>query len=267
MDRNAAGLPDVQSEVNRLRPWFHNLHLPDGTQTVPDHFLGDFPSYKWQAIAPAIPADLSGCEALDIGCNAGYYSFELARRGARVLGIDHDPHYLEQAVWASRQFGFEHLVSFREMEVYDLARLDRTFDLIWFMGVFYHLRYPLLCLDIVAQKLKGLMVFQTLTMPGEDVLQDTRDCDIDRRDAMNDPGWPRMAFIEHEFGGDPTNWWAPNHACIEAMLRTCGMRILSRPDHEVYVCERDLSKPSPAERWDSADFLAAISLIGTKEGG
>ncbi|HUS59244.1 MAG TPA: TIGR04290 family methyltransferase [Planctomycetota bacterium] len=265
MDDNVTGLPDIQSDVKRLGPWFHNLHLPDGTQTAPDHFLGDFPAFKWRAIAGAIPDDLSGWEALDIGCNAGYYSFELAKRGARVLAIDHDPHYLEQASWAARRFGLQHLVSFREMEVYDIARIDRTFDLIWFMGVFYHLRYPLFCLDIVAQKLKGLMVFQTLTMHGDEVLLDTSGCDIDHRDAMCEVGWPKMAFIEHELAGDPTNWWAPNHACIEAMLRSCGMRILSRPDHEVYVCERDHEKPSPGERWDSAEFLAAISLLGGKD--
>ena len=43
--------------------------------------------------------------ALDIGCNAGFYSLALARRGAHVLGIDVDPHYLRQADWARAKFG------------------------------------------------------------------------------------------------------------------------------------------------------------------
>ena len=31
-------------EIRTLGPWFHNLHLPDGRQTAPDHPLGDFPA-------------------------------------------------------------------------------------------------------------------------------------------------------------------------------------------------------------------------------
>jgi len=80
----------MSGPLEALGPWFHNLHLPDGTQTAPDHPLGDYPSYKWQLLAPALPADLDGWTALDIGCNAGFYSFELARRGAQVTAIDSD---------------------------------------------------------------------------------------------------------------------------------------------------------------------------------
>ena len=71
----------LADDIAALGPWFHNLHLPDGTQTVPDHFLGDFPTFKWEQIRDYLPADLAGWTALDIGCNAGFYSFELARRG------------------------------------------------------------------------------------------------------------------------------------------------------------------------------------------
>src|SRR5687767_13591983 len=98
---------DVCREIEELGPWFHNLHLPDGTQTAPDHFLGDFPRFKWEALSEHLPRDLRGWTALDIGCNAGFYTFELARRGARVTGIDVDPHYLDQARWAASQYGLE----------------------------------------------------------------------------------------------------------------------------------------------------------------
>src|SRR4051812_29623521 len=93
-------LSPTQQQIQDLGPWFHNLHLPDGTQTAPSHFLGDFPQFKWKEIAPQVPPDLAGWTALDIGCNAGFYSIELARRGARVTGIDLDQHYLKQAQWA-----------------------------------------------------------------------------------------------------------------------------------------------------------------------
>lgn len=84
----------LERTIAELGPWFHNLHLPDGTRTAPHHPLGDFPRFKWQQIAPHLPADLTGWRALDIGCNAGFYCFELARRGASVTGIDVEERYL-----------------------------------------------------------------------------------------------------------------------------------------------------------------------------
>ena len=38
------------------------------------------------------------------------------------------------------------------------------------------------------------------------------------------------------FAGDPTNWWVPNHACVEAMLRSAGLEVVERPGHEIYLC-------------------------------
>lgn len=229
---------DLQREVDSLAPWFHNLHLPGGVQTVPQHFIGgDFPRFKWEQIAPHIPQNLSGWRVLDVGCNAGFYSFELARRGASVLAVDVEPHYLKQARWAARLFGLQDRVEFREVGVYDIGTWQETFDLVWFMGVLYHLRYPLLALDLLAARTRKLMVFQTLTMPGNEVYEDTQDHPITERGPMLEEGWPKMAFIEHKFAGDPTNWWAPNHACCEAMLRSAGMRVVGRPADEIYLCE------------------------------
>jgi tRNA (mo5U34)-methyltransferase len=228
-----------EQAIADLGPWFHNLHLPDGTRTAPDHPLGDFPAFKWRQVARTIPEDLAGWRALDIGCNAGFYSFELARRGATVTGIDLDPHYLAQARWAAGEMGLADRVRFERKQVYDLARDDETYDLVLFMGVFYHLRYPLLGLDIVAQKVGRLLIFQTLTMAGEEVEEPVEDLGIYDREAMARPGWPKMAFIEHRLAGDPTNWWAPNHAAVEAMLRSSGLRVVARPGHEIYACEPD----------------------------
>ncbi len=246
-------------EIAALGPWFHNLHLPDGTQTVPNHPLiwGDFPACKWANLAGAVPADLRAWRVLDIGCNAGFYSFELARRGAEVLGIDVDEHYLKQARWAAKEFDLENQVQFRQMQVYDLARLPGTFDLVWFMGVFYHLRYPLLGLDLVAQKTARLLMFQTLTMPGEDILEPAADMDLLQRDAMLEAGWPKMAFIEHRLAGDPTNWWTPNLAGVEALLRSAGLRIVERLPEEVFLCAPDAANPSCVATWNRAELLAA----------
>jgi tRNA (mo5U34)-methyltransferase len=244
-------------EIAALGPWFHNLHLPDGAQTAPHHVLGDFPSWKWAEVQASIPADLAGWRALDIGCNAGYYAFELARRGAHVVGIDSEPLFLNQARWAAREFALEDRVEFREMQVYDLARTTETFDLVLFMGVFYHLRYPLLALDIVSEHVQRLLVFQTLTMPGLAVEDTRRPLGIMDREVFLLPGWPKMAFIEHELAGDPTNWWAANHAAVEAMLRASGLCIVDRPAHEFYICEPDPNEDPKCRQRRLAERKAA----------
>ena len=55
---------------------------------------------------------------------------------------------------------------------------------------------------------------------------------------FDDPGFPRLHFVERRYAHDPTNWWVPNRACAEAMLRSAGFRIETRAEEEVYVCRR-----------------------------
>ncbi len=248
---------DIRRQIEALGPWFHNLHLPGGEQTAPDHVLGDFPSYKWDEIAPFLPDDLTGWSALDIGCNAGFYSFELARRGAFVTALDASEGYLAQARWAAQIYALQDRIEFVRMQLYDLAHCNRTWDVVLFMGVFYHLRYPLLGLDTVAQRVGRLMFFQTLTMPGEEVLDDTADRGMYERRRMCHPGWPKMAFIEGCLADDPTNWWAPNHAGVVAMLRSAGMRVSARPGTELYLCEPDSAPPWDRNDWMRAEYEAA----------
>ena len=47
-----------------------------------------------------------------------------------------------------------------------------------------------------------------------------------------------MYFVEHRYADDPTNWWIPNRACAEAMLRSAGFEIADHPEDEVFICCR-----------------------------
>src|SRR5690606_16052315 len=116
--------------------------------------------------------------------------------------------------------------------------------------------YPMLALDIVAEKVRKLMVFQTLMMPDrtEKIIQ--ADYDINDRKEMLEEGWPKMAFIEDRLAGDPTNWWVPNQAGIKAMLRTCGLKTVSNPIDETYICIPD-NTLHPAQAWNNSEFLSA----------
>lgn len=251
--------PGGLAQVARdMAPWFHNLHLPDGTQTAPNHVLGDFPAYKWAELAPHLPEDLSGWTALDIGCNAGFYSFELARRGAHVTAVDSNPHYLAQAAWAAGAFGLDKRIEFRRMQVYELAREPGTYDLVLFLGVFYHLRYPALAMDIVREKVGRLLAFQTLTISGPAQGPDIEDLPFERRAEMTAEAWPRMAFIERSLAGDPTNWWVPSPSCVEALLRTRALTVVARPGTEVWLCEPDAEGEARRGLEFEAEFHAAL---------
>lgn len=228
----------LEKKIAELGPWFHNLHLPDKTQTAPEHPLGDYPSFKWEQISSFIPENLSGKQVLDIGCNAGFYSFEFAKRGAKVTGLDTDQHYLNQANWAAGIFSLQDKVFFKNMQVYDIINETEVFNIVLFMGVFYHLRYPLLALDIVSEKFSDLLIFQTMTMPGDEIFSVPENIAITERELLLNPGWPKMAFIEKNLAGDNTNWWAPNSSAVEAMLRSAGLEIIHRPAHEIYICRK-----------------------------
>ena len=226
---------EIAARIQSLGPWFHNIEL-GGVATAPEHYLGDYPRNKWRQFNHALPVDLSGASVLDIGCNGGFYAIEMKRRGAeRVLGIDFDQDYLDQAEFAAEVNGLD--IEFRQLSVYEVASLQERFDIVLFLGVLYHLRHPLLALDLIrAHVVKDLFVFQSMQRGDPSVEPVAPDYGFFDKAPFDAPGYPRLHFIESAFAGDPTNWWVPNRACVEAMLRASGFSIACHPEEEVYVC-------------------------------
>jgi tRNA (mo5U34)-methyltransferase len=237
-------MDDIRRRAAELGQWFHNIDL-GGVQTAPDHFLHDYPTIKWQRFSHAIPEDIKGKSVLDIGCNAGFYCIEMKRRGAkRVLGIDSDERYLAQARFAAEITGED--IEFLSLSVYDLACLAERFDIVLFMGVMYHLRHPLLALDLVYEHVADdLLIFQSMQRGSGEQESVAADYDFFEQEHFCRPGYPRLHFVEHSYAGDGTNWWVPNAACSAAMLRSSGFAILDQPEEEVFICRR-------AERPDGA---------------
>ena len=250
---------EIRARVEGLGPWFHNLEL-DGVATAPGHFLGDFPRNKFRRFAPALP-DVAGKSVLDVGCNAGFYTLEMKRRGARrVVGIDSDERYLAQARLAADVSGLD--VELRRLSVYQVAELEEVFDVVLFMGVLYHLRHPLLALDVLhAHAVGETMVFQCLQRGSTAVDTLAPDYPFEERAVFDSPGYPRLHFVEGAYAGDPTNWWIPNRACVEAMLRSSGFAVTATPEPDVYLCHRR-SRPRASGEWE-----VSRALNGAPPGG
>lgn len=239
---------EIRQRVAELGEWFHNLDL-HGVQTAPDHFLGDYPQTKWERFSAAIPEDLSGKSVLDVGCNAGFYSLEMKRRGAeRVVAIDTDEQYLAQARFAAKVSNAE--IEFRRLSVYRVADLHEQFDLVLFMGVLYHLRHPLLALELLHEHaVRDLLVAQSLLRGSKAEMNIPGDFPFWQEDMFAQEEFPRLYFVERRFANDPTNWWIPNRACLEAMLRSTGFEILDHPEDEVFICRRT-DIPGPVKYTD-----------------
>ena len=186
--------------------WFHSMDLRPGLRTTGIYD----PSRTLPRLR--LPERLDGQTVLDVGAWDGYYSFEMERRGAKVLATD--DYSWGGGGWGTKA-GFElaHTAFGSGVRSLQIAPLDITpgvlggrFDIVLLLGVLYHLRDPLLVLERVASVTAGLLVLETEV----GML-------LTRRPAAE-------FFPGTELNDDPTNWWAPNVAAMTGMLRAVGFR-------------------------------------------
>ena len=196
----------LKQQAEAIR-WYHTMDLGHGVVTK------GVDNTDFRLARIGLPASLVGRTVLDIGAWDGFFSFEAERRGAsRVVATDY---YSWRGVgWgtANGKAGFElaraalgSKIDDVEIDVMDLSpERVGTFDVVLFLGVLYHLRHPLLALERVASVTRELLILETVV----DMLGFRR---------------PAMAFYpDRELNNDPTNWWAPNVAAVDGMLRTVG---------------------------------------------
>lgn len=249
-DQRVRSPEEIEELRERLRSysfWYHNIDLGDGIRTNPDHPHGDYPASRWKVIEPWIPDDCSGSTVLDIGCNAGFFSIEFKKRGAAyVLGVDELPEVIDQARLVASETGHPD-IDYRCMSVYDLDRLvdvPSRFDFVVFLGLFYHLRHPLLMLDKVSGLSPRRMYFQTVLRGARGSMELQPDYPIEEHRIFDDPRYPALYFVERKFAGDPTNWWMANESCVLAMLRSAGFTEFQRTDNpEIIICGAPTHRP------------------------
>ena len=199
----------LRAAVNRIK-WFHRIDLGHGVITPGDD---DTPA---KLATLGFPEDLRGQTVLDIGAWDGFFSFEAERRGAsRVLATDwfcwSGPGWGTKAGFDLARQALKSSVEDKEIDVLDISPASvGTFDVVLFLGVLYHMRHPLLALEKVYSVTRKMVILET----GVD---------------LNFYWQPAMAFYPgSEAAGDPTNWWGPNPAAVEAMLTEVGFKTVKQ---------------------------------------
>lgn len=222
---------EVQARVDEI-DWFHSIELGDGVVT--------------KGKATAIPVerfpDFAGKSVLDIGAWDGYYSFLAERCGAsRVVALDH---YAWGLDWAAREAywdecraqgrlpdhdrdtadfwlpdlpgrrGFDlarqTLHSAVEPVVADFASMDLdslgSFDVVLYLGVLYHMKEPLTCLERLRRVTREVAVIETA--------------------AVAVPGYEDQPLLHFHAGDDLNrdfgNWYSPNVRGLHALCTAAG---------------------------------------------
>lgn len=219
-----AASPDreaVIAAVRRFPYWYHKIPLPHGVVTP-----------GWAPLDPdayGVPEDLTGMRILDVGAWDGYWSFTALARGAReVVAIDDFSDFLgalenrDRKAWETFDLCRE-LLGYsparcrrEEMSVYDVSesRLGR-FDMIFFFGTLYHLRYPLLALDRLSAICDGEIFVESAVLD-----------DFSPYRGGLGHGYPDQMVMEFypdkEYGANESNWWVPSLHCMGRMVRAAG---------------------------------------------
>ena len=234
---------------DRLRElgWYHSFELPDGT-AIRGYMELDWQRERWSRFP--IPADLTGKRVLDIGAWDGWFSFEAERRGAAVTSVDRQeqPSYL----WMHRKLDSK--ADYRNLDIFELPWVDvGRFDIVFCLGVLYHLRHPLWGLEILARLATELVIVETF------VTDSAR-----WRDHVNDI--PTMEFYETtELNGNFDNWAGPTVGCVLAMCRAAGFArvelIAVDRDNALVACWRKLPPEPGAPDREPPELLVAANPV------
>jgi len=197
------------SQAVHSRPWWHQIDLGGGLITPGPcncseklHHLG-------------LPERLDGLSVIDVGAWDGFFSFECERRGAaRVLATDY---HLWTVPGIGDKGGFELARRALQSKVEDktilvedlLPETVGEFDLVLFLGVLYHAQDPMLYLRRIRSICKGTAIIET------------------HIDALDYPR-PAMVFYPGAtLNHDASNFWGPNPAAVESMLKEVGFAEVS----------------------------------------
>lgn len=157
--RNHFTEKEIKKKLNELGEFYHNIKLPYGIETIPGR-ISPARGENWDKILKPIPQDLTGKTVLDLGCNAGAFSFELAKRNAsKVVGVEFNKKYYDQAIYINKILDLN--VIFQLSSVEDYLKVCGQFDFIVCVGLLYHVHNPLSIAKAIYQKTKIKAIIET----------------------------------------------------------------------------------------------------------
>jgi len=228
-------------ELPSLGHWHHAIDLGEGIFTNQEKIAAYNPETRWKLIEPYIPKDLTGKTVLDLGCNSGYFSVQMKKRGAsRVVAVDTFVGAIKQTKFLAKWFGVDLEVVQEDAHVYCLTTEER-FDYVLYLGLFYHLKYSVLTLDRLAEMTKCRLFFQTIIVPPSisDFEPEENYSVEEKNTKINTLEFPRMMFLEKKFNNNLSTWWVCNQAAVMSLLRSARLKIIAKLEKGVYVCEPD----------------------------
>ena len=250
---------EIASAVERLAPWFHCIDLGRGVVTKTTSAIGepvDHPRPTWEIVKACVPNNLAGMTVLDIGCNAGFYSIEMKRRGARrVLGLDAQRDLIRQAEFVRDVLGLE--IEYERKSVYDLDPFTMgQFDVTLALGLIYHCKHLVLALEKLFLVTRRLLVLETAIYPPEKAPDS-----FEYEEGGERPTLHPLAYVENrpEAKEAVYNWFLPSTAALSALLKNVGFDEIEvlptgNPDRAVIACRKQ--QPFPDSR--------SISYLGSK---
>jgi tRNA (mo5U34)-methyltransferase len=200
--QSARGLDFSQDLL--AKGWYHSFEFSDGA--VIDGYMSLAVQKERYSRYP-IPNNLSGKRVLDIGAWDGWFSFEAERHGADVVALD----CVEIPTFLQVHRRLQSKVDYRVLDFYELpAAGSGKFDVVLFLGVLYHLRHPLLALEIVCGLTTDVAIVESFVIDAETWKE-------------HNAAIPTMEFYEtFELGNQYDNWSGLTVACLLAMCRASG---------------------------------------------
>lgn len=125
--------------------------------------------WKWDRLSEKID-DLNDKNVLDIGCNNGYYLFQMLKQNPSfLLGVDPIPRlYFQFQIF--RKFLKHPQIYFEYLGVEHLPSFKKLFDVVFCMGILYHRKNPLETLLHIRESMapNGQVVIESAGIPGDE---------------------------------------------------------------------------------------------------
>ncbi len=181
-----------------------------------------------------VPTTLAGLRVLDIAPWNGFFGFECVRRGAaEVVSLGPDDPDLTGYNKVRDLLQIDNCKYIRA-SVYDLSPdIHGTFDIVFFLGLIYHLRHPLLALDRIYNVASGrLFANSPIINSGiyDKTLSEDGRSDFPTR-GTSLQHMPITYFSKGDETGDAYNWFMPNSPAFRdfvEFVRVCHRQLCGR---------------------------------------